>query len=243
MTRSSRAYYSANPQLIPMMNGVAQGFKGVGDALVSLGDDKVKAAKEEALKTELKAKEAALQNAQAVQTSIQNPEQARKVRELYNIAEDSALASPTAPTKANEMLGLIKFDKAEKPDYSNFKTVGSSVFDAKTGKEVYTAPKDPNAVSYKDKIVDVYNDEYNNRTVLYGDGRKSIVGKAKDYQQRASTKLPDGLVSADTLEPDVKRYFLDNNLVKTIDKKWYVNEQDLKDLKPKLLGDFRVEVE
>ena len=215
MTRASMANYSANPQLIPMMNGIAQGFKGVGDALVSLGDDKVKAAKEEALKTELKAKEAALARATAAKNVALNPEAVKKVQQSYGIEEGSPLASLSAPTQANADLGLVdlgKEDKPLKPDYSHIKTVGNTVFDARTNQPLYTAPKDKSETTYGDKYVEFFTGEDGNRIGVKGNSQKVNLGKVKDYNVAAS-KNPNGLVPATGVGDKGFKWLQENGLV------------------------------
>jgi len=242
----TRVSYNPNPSLIPLISG-ANGFKGLGDALVSLGDDKIKSAKEAAAKTELKAKESALAQATVAKNMALNPEAVKAVQSSYGIEEGSALASPSAPTVANASLGLVdlgKADKPLKPTYDNYKTVGKNLVDVTTGKVVYSAPNDGTTTAYNDKFVEFFTDDGGNRLGVKGNGQKVNLGKAKEYNVANEDKrIPDGMMATDGLSGDAIMYLRDNGLVRSINGKYYTTKEARARAMENSVGNIDIEVE
>ena len=239
----TRARLDINPSLINFVSPMGNAFKTAGDALVDLGTQKVKDAKEEAAKNELKAKETASMNALATKNRVINPEASNRVLASYGIDQSSPLANPTSPTQANADLGLVDLghpQRPQKPNYDQFKAVDGNLVDVSTGKVVYKSTKAP-TTDYTQKYVEFYTDDNGNRVGVQGSGAKNILGKTKETNPKTA-QIPEGYMPTKGLSPDAFRWALDNDAITRVDNQAYISSDNYKKARGMaLFGDVEVE--
>jgi len=105
--------FKSDPYLVNFVGGMGKGVQRAGQALASLGDDKIAKAKADAAKKEADAKTRALNSATASKNRALNPSAVKKINESYGIKEGSPLSKNGAPTQANTDISLIDLGKGD----------------------------------------------------------------------------------------------------------------------------------
>lgn len=212
-----------DPSLVAMTGGLGKGAKAFGDSLVSLGDQKIAQAKENAAEKEKQAKI----KAQAQYNKAINPIIAQKIGE-----EGLGLIALQAPVDTSKIVSegstLVKDGKAiyTAPKEEKGFTIkkGETRYDA-SGKPIVSLPTDPKAPTQR-----TVNIGGKNVVQEYVDGKWITSADAPVYNQSAAAKKTEGLVTTGGLSGAQIMYARDNNLTTKVDGKEYVTKEVLKQL-------------
>lgn len=229
-----RPQLNISPSLVAFAgNPWGRAFQGIGNSLVTLGQEKVHEAKEKAAKQEAAEKERALQQAQATKNMVQNPSAARAVHKRYGIDPDGPLAKPGVPSRANADLGMIDLGVESKPKTP---TVVHSYKggDGHYYSEMSDGSTRKSSVPYKQDettsrpFVEFYTNADGIRIGIKPDGTEQAFGKVKDYNApRADKNIPEGYTRAVGLGSKALSYLFDNGLAANTGENVYARPEDI----------------
>jgi hypothetical protein len=236
--------FKTNPSLVNFVGGTGRGFAKAGEALISLGNDKIAKAKADALKKEVTAKAKAFKSANNAKNRTLNPEAVKKMASTYGIDENSPLFKKGAPSQFNADLSLIDLGKAATKKRKANYTIDNVRYDGETNEPIATTPRAKKTYKPESpKAIGSYIGEDEYRRIIMSDGRE-IKSKHKVRQTQGNRKTDPNLVSPLSLGAVFNQKAIDLfkplGILSQIDGKWVMNKSKYNQYKARVAN---IEVE